>query len=107
MRLVDETGLPAISYDLTDLLPRRLPLPTPLSPQLYARKPIRIKCTGSYQKIISFILRVEKEMPLVALEAFSFKVQPRDADNQAATIVFEWPIRGEYVADAAKGGAKK
>ena len=91
-----------------DNLPeRRLPLPKPhQAPQLYARKPIRLTCTGSYAPIISFLMRVEEKMPLVSLEAFSLKTQ-KDPDNQLATIVFEWPIRGENTAAAAKGGAKK
>ena len=47
-------------------------------------------------------------MPLVALEAFSFKAQ-KDPDNQLATIVFEWPCKGEKLGDDAKGkgGARK
>ena len=95
--------------DYAELPDRRLPLPKPQAPQLYARKPIRLTCTGSYATIISFLLRVEEKMPLVSLEAFSLKTQ-KDPDNQSATIVFEWPIKGENTAAAAKpakGGAKK
>ena len=50
-------------------------------------------------------MRVEEKLPLVSLEAFSLKTQ-KDPDNQAATIVLEWPIKGENTA-AAKGGVKK
>ena len=103
--IADDVGL-VINVDPTDLLERRLPLPPQPSPQLYARKPIRLTCTGSYAAIASFILRVEETMPLVALEAFSFKAQ-EDPDNQLATIVLEWPYKVEDTADAAKGGAKK
>ena len=95
--------------DYAELPDRRLPLPKPQAPQLYARKPIRLTCTGSYATIISFLLRVEEKMPLVSLEAFSLKTQ-KDPDKQSATIVFEWPIKGENTAAAAKpakGGAKK
>ena len=45
--------------DYAELPVRRLPLPQPMSPQLYARKPIRMTCTGSYATIVSFLLRVE------------------------------------------------
>ena len=93
--IAEDVGL-AINIDPAIMPSRRLPLPTPSSPQLYARQPIRLTCTGSYQAIASFILRVEEKMPLVALESFSFKAQ-KDPDNQLATIVLEWPIRGEYV----------
>ena len=92
--------------DYAELPVRRLPLPQPMSPQLYARKPIRMTCTGSYATIVSFLLRVEEKIPLASLEAFSLKTQ-KDPDNQTATFVFEWPIKGENTAAAAKGGAKK
>ena len=96
--------------DYAELPDRRLPLPKPQAPQLYARKPISLTCTGSYATIISFLLRVEAKLPLASLEAFSLKTQ-KDPDRQSATIVFEWPIKGENTAaaaaQAAKGGAKK
>ena len=68
--------------------------------------PIRLTCTRSYATIVSCIMRVEQKLPLVSLEAFSLKTQ-KDPDNQAATIVLEWPIKGENTAVAAKGGVKK
>ena len=101
--LAEDVGLSVGDY--AELPVRRLPLPKPQSPQLYARKPIRLTCTGSYARIVSFIMRVEEKLPLVSLEAFSLKTQ-KDPDNQAATIVLEWPIKGENTA-AAKGGVKK
>ena len=102
--LAEDVGLSVSDY--AELPVRRLPLPKPQSPQLYARKPIRLTCTGSYATIVSFLLRVEEKLPLVSLEAFSLKTQ-RDPDNQSATIVLEWPIKGENTAAAAKGGEKK
>ncbi len=102
--LAEDVGLSVSDY--AELPVRRLPLPKPQSPQLYARKPIRLTCTGSYATIVSFIMRVEQKLPLVSLEAFSLKTQ-KDPDNQAATIVLEWPIKGENTAVAAKGGVKK
>ena len=103
--LAEDVGLVISKYD-AELPVRRLPLPKPLAPQLYARKPIRLTCTASYATIASFLMRVEEKMPLVSLEAFSLKTQ-KDPDKQSATIVFEWPIKGENTAAAAKGGAKK
>ena len=102
--LAEDVGLSVCNY--AELPDRRLPLPKPQSPQLYARKPIRLTCTGSYARIVSFIMRVEEELPLVSLEAFSLRPQ-KDPDNQSATIVFEWPIKGENTAAAAKGGVNK
>lgn len=88
--------------------PRRLlPLTKPQAPQLYARQPIHLVCRGSYAAIISFMMRIEKVLPLVSVEAFSLKAQT-DNDVQTAEIVLEWPILGVNTKDlAAKGGVKK
>ena len=92
--------------DYAEMPVRLLPLPKPQATQLYARKPIRLTCTGSYATIVSFLMRVEKKLPLVSLEAFSLKTQ-KDPDNQSATLVFEWPVKGVNTAATAKGGVKK
>ena len=78
--------------DYSQLLIRRLPLPKPQPPQLYARMPIRLTCTGTYMDIISFLQHVEKDLPLVSLEAFSLQAQ-KGPDEQSAAIVFEWPVK--------------
>lgn len=106
--LASDVGLRISDY--SELPVRLLPLPKPQATQLYARKPIRLTCTGSYATIVSFLMRVEKKLPLVSLEAFSLKAQ-KDPDRQSATLVFEWPVKGVNTAAAkgaaAKGGAKK
>ena len=86
---------------------RALPLPTPPPHQLFARRPIRIVCKGSYAEIASFLLRVEKLLPHVALQALQIKAQ-KDPEAQSAEIVLEWPAKGELsVPPPPKGGAKK
>ena len=102
--LATDVGLRITDY--AEMPVRLLPLPKPQAAQLYARKPIRLTCTGSYATIVSFLMRVEKKLPLVSLEAFSLKTQ-KDPDNQSATLVFEWPVKGVNTAAAAKGGVKK
>ena len=102
--LATDVGLRITDY--AEMPVRLLPLPKPQAAQLYARKPIRLTCTGSYATIVSFLLRVEKKLPLVSLEAFTLKTQ-KDPDNQTATLVFEWPVKGVNTAAAAKGGVKK
>ena len=102
--LATDVGLRITDY--AEMPVRLLPLPKPQAAQLYARKPIRLACTGSYATIVSFLMRVEKKLPLVSLEAFSLKTQ-KDPDNQTATLVFEWPVKGVNTAAAAKGGVKK
>ena len=73
---------------------RALPLSKPQPKQLYARKPIRVTCTGTYMDIVSFLLRVEKELPLVALQSWSIAGAGANPDRQAAVLVFEWPVKG-------------
>ena len=104
--LAEDVGLSISDY--AELPVRRLPLPKPQSPQLYARKPIRLTCTGSYATIISFLLRVEKLLPHVALQSLLIKAQ-KDPDAQTAEIVLEWPAKGEMSVPVPQpgGGAKK
>lgn len=73
---------------------RALPLTKPQPKQLHARKPIRVTCTGTYMDIVSFLLRVEKELPLVALQSWSIAGAGSSPDRQAAVLVFEWPVKG-------------
>lgn len=49
-----------------------------------------------------------RALPLVSLQAFSLKVQ-NTPDEQTATMVFEWPVKGVNTAalTAQKGGVKK
>jgi len=85
-------GLRELEYEA---LPQRaLPLSKrPLPRQLYARSPIRIVAQGSYQAAVSFILRVEKEFPLVILQALTVTVQARP-DAQKIEMILEWPAKG-------------
>lgn len=102
--LAVESGVKALDY--AELPIRALPLPKPTAPQLYARCPIRVTCQGSYAGIVSFILRIEKVLPHVALQAFSLKVQ-NDPEKQQAEIVFEWPVKGVNTTPVPVGGVKK
>lgn len=102
--LAVESGVKTLEY--VELPIRALPLPKPAAPQLYARCPIRVTCQGSYAGIVSFVLRVEKVLPHVALEAFSLKVQT-DPEKQQAEIVFEWPVKGVNTTPVPAGGARK
>ena len=59
-------------------------------------------------EIASFLLRVEKLLPHVALQALQIKAQ-KDPEAQSAEIVLEWPAKGELSVPTPpqKGGAKK
>ena len=101
-----DVGLSIVDYAEQPV--RALPLPTPPPRQLFARHPIRVVCRGSYAEIASFILRVEKLLPHVALQAIQIKAQ-KNPEAQSAEIVFEWPAKGELSVPAPPpgGGAKK
>ncbi len=100
-----DVGLNIVDYAEQPV--RALPLPTPPPRQLYARHPIRVVCKGSYAEIASFVLRVEKLLPYVALQSLLIKAQ-KDPDAQLAEFVLEWPAKGEQsVAAPPAGGAKK
>ena len=102
--LAADVGLKVTDY--AELPVRALPLPKPTPRQLYARRPIRVTAHGSYAEIASFILRVEKMLPYVSLQALNIKVQ-RTPEVQLAEIVFEWPAKGALSAPAAPGGVKR
>ena len=102
--LAADVGLKVTDY--AELPVRALPLPKPTPRQLYARRPIRVTAQGSYAEIASFILRVEKMLPYVSLQALNIKVQ-RTPEAQLAEIVFEWPAKGALSTPAAPGGVKR
>ena len=101
-----DVGLNIVDYAEQPV--RALPLPKQLPRQLFARRPIRVVCKGSYAEIASFILRVEKLLPHVTLQALQIKAQ-KDPEAQSAEIVLEWPAKGELSMPAPppRGGAKK
>ena len=102
--LAADVGLKVTDY--AEMPVRALPLPKPMPRQLYARRPIRVTAQGSYAEIASFVLRVEKMLPYVSLQALNLKVQ-RTPEVQSAEIVFEWPVKGALSAPAALGGVKR
>jgi len=100
--LAADVGLKVTDY--AELPVRALPLPKPVPRQLYARRPIRVTAQGSYAEIASFILRVEKMLPYVSLQALTIKAQ-RTPEAQTAEIVLEWPAKGALSVPA--GGGKR
>ena len=104
--LAADVGLKVADY--AEMPVRALPLPNPAPKQLYARRPIRVTAHGSYAEIASFILRVEKMLPYVSLQALNLKTQ-RTPEEQSAEIVFEWPVKGALSTPAVPvpGGVKR
>ncbi len=84
-------GLDDVTY--SDEPFRALPLPTPMPRQLHTRVAVKLTATGSYQQAVSFLLRLEKEMPLVSLQKLDITARSIP-ESQAVTMVLEWPAKG-------------
>lgn len=105
--LADGVGLKGVEF--AELPARALPLTKPTPKRLTARRPVKMTCRGSYAAIVSFLLRVERDFPLVSEQALRIAVG-QSGDEQVAEIVFEWPVEGSLSAPPkapAKGGKAK
>lgn len=85
-------GLDNLEY--ADAPFRALPLPKPMPRQLHTRAAIKVTATGSYQNAVSFLLRVEKELPLVSLQRFDIISLDATPTRQSVSFIFEWPAKG-------------
>ena len=89
-------GLTDVYYTEEGGRPRALPVPKGMLPrQLHARQAIRITALGSYQSAISFLLRVEKELPLVSVQSMNIAVRSTSKTEQSVEFVLEWPVKGK------------
>lgn len=84
-------GLDDVTY--SDEPFRALPLPTPMPRQLHTRVAVKLTATGSYQQAVSFLLRLEKEMPLVSLQQLDITARSTP-ETQSVSMVLEWPAKG-------------
>ena len=93
--LLDPLALGAGLEDVTysDEPFRALPLPNPMPRQLHTRVAVKLTATGSYQQAVSFLLRLEKEMPLVSLQRLDITARSVP-ESQSVTMVLEWPAKG-------------
>jgi Tfp pilus assembly protein PilO len=89
--LILGAGLQDVQYNNDTF--RALPLPNPMPRQLHTRAAIKVTANGSYQQAISFLLRLEKEFPLVSLRQLGI-VSQSSPEHQALTFVLEWPAKG-------------
>ena len=90
-----EAGL--VDAEFSDRPIRALPvIPGKTVPAaLHARRPVMISCFGDYAAIVSFVLRVERDLPHVALGGL--RILPGDGQEpelQRAEIILEWPAKG-------------
>ena len=84
-------GLEELQY--SDEPFRALPLTKPMPRQLHTRAAVKVSAQGSYQEAVSFLLRLEREFPLVSLQRFDVSAQPTP-ERQSVTFVLEWPAKG-------------
>lgn len=105
--LADGVGLKGVEF--TELPTRALPLTKPVPVRLTVRRPVKMTCRGGYAAIASFLLRVERDFPLVSEQAVRI-ASGQKGDEQTAEIVFEWPAEGNLSAppkSPAKGKGGK
>ena len=89
--LISGAGLTDVEF--SEEPTRKLPTPLPLPRQLHARAAVRITAEGSYQAIASFLLMLEKNLPLVSLQSLQILSQQNPA-KQTVTMILEWPTKG-------------
>jgi len=93
-----ESGLTNVEYEEGPLL--ALPVPKERLPEeRTARRAVRIRALADYAAAVSFVMRAEKEFPLLTLQSLSVQ-PPKSAptpDRQEVEIVFEWPGKGEVI----------
>jgi len=89
--LISGAGLTDVEF--SEEATRKLPTPLPLPRQLHARAAVRITAKGSYQAIASFLLMIEKNLPLVSLQSLQILSQQNPA-KQTVTMNLEWPTKG-------------
>ena len=89
--LISGAGLTDVEF--SEEPTRKLPTPLPMPRQLHARAAVRITAKGSYQAIASFLLMLEKNLPLVSIQSLQIQSQ-QNPTKQSATMILEWPTKG-------------
>ena len=94
--LLDPLALGAglTDLDYTDEPFRALPVGLPFARQLYTRAAVRVSARGSYQAAVSFLLRLERDMPFVSLQSLEISAR-QEPDAQSVSMVLEWPAKGK------------
>jgi len=96
--MATEAGMSNVEYEEGAF--RALPVPKERVPERRtARRSVRIRAWADYAAIVSFLMRAEKELPMMTLQSLSIKPQPMTGspDKQEAEFVLEWPSEGEVI----------
>jgi Tfp pilus assembly protein PilO len=89
--LISGAGLTDVEF--SEEPTRKLPTPLPMPRQLHARATVRITAKGSYQAIASFLLMLEKNLPLVSLQSLQIQSQ-QNPTKQTTSMILAWPTKG-------------
>ena len=90
--LITGAGLTDVEY--SNEPSRKLPVPMPMPRQLHKRVAVRISAVGSYQSIVSFLLMLERDFPLVSLQSLQILTRQKP-EKQSVAMILEWPAEGE------------
>jgi len=97
--MATECGLTNVEYEEGPLI--ALPVPKEQLPESRtARRAVRVKALADYAAAVSFVMRAEKDLPLLTVQSLSIQ-QPKNGqgqvDRQEVVITFEWPAQGEVI----------
>jgi len=57
-----------------------------------------VKARGDYAAIASFVLRAERDLPMMTVQSVSITPGKNDdQDLQCAELILEWPCEGEVI----------
>jgi len=92
-----ESGLVNVEYGEGGV--RALPVPQECLPERRtARRSVRIRAAADYAAVASFLMRAEKEQPLMTLQALSIvSGKNGNAELQDIEMVLEWPCEGMVI----------
>jgi len=97
--MATESGLTGMEYSEGTF--RALPVPKTQLPDVRtARRSVRMRAMGDYAAMASFLLRAERDLPMMCLQSMSVaspKNGPATADVQEIEMTFEWPYEGEVI----------
>ena len=103
--VAQEAGFVIENVKELPLIPLQLPKANPPT-QTYGRQPVEFTGLGSYEQIAAFIAKAESAQPMITLSSLSVRCQQQTPEIHRATIVFEWPAKGELIKPAAPAGTK-
>ena len=86
----DAASLSGVQFD--DVVPYSLmPVVTPASKSPYVLRGVRVTAFGSYQRLATFVCRVERLFPTVLVDSVTISAElGRDVANQRGEFVFCW-----------------